>query len=419
MESTIMLFTHITLLLKSVGLVMHTANLWTLAAMTALLMKGKRARLYELARALPCRGALESRAQKIRRWLSNPKIVVQDFLPLFLELLAPVLLPLPGITLIIDRTSWKRLGIQINLFLCSIAFNGRSFPIFWFFLPKRGCSGLVQQKELLTPVLNALSAHPLLSALPITVAADREFCSPLLSAWLKEQGVHFDIRVKKSYRVSREDFPSIPISMFLEKCQRGEYYFYSHVLLTEQHHIRLNLIICWRPDCDEPIALISDLEETQAVTATSQQRPWIETLNRDLKSSGFDLERGKVTDSTRIARMLIPAAFAYIFLVILGYAEELTASPPQLTQGRNEDDFAPQTPSPKRTHSLFTQARNRISDILERTTLTIVARVFEQFFDFLAKLRHQRTGDTIHKLFQTYGRWQCLLLKGFHSSVRY
>ncbi len=276
METTLMLIAHLMLVFKHLTGAMDVRNLRILAAMTALLMKGKRARLYELARALPGGGTLESRAQKLRRWLSHPNIVAQDFLPVFLEILAPVLLSLQSIPLIIDRTSWTRLGVHVNLFLCSIAFNGRSFPIFWIFLPTRGCSSLAHQKALLTPVLTALAAHPLLSALPITVVADREFCSPLLSDWLNEWGIHFDIRVKKSYGVSREDFPSILIRRFLENCQRGEYYFYSNVLLTEQHQMRVNLLICWRPDCDEPIALISDLEETPAVTATYQQRSWIE-----------------------------------------------------------------------------------------------------------------------------------------------
>ncbi len=155
------------------------------------------------------------------------------------------------------------------------------------------------------------------------------------------------------------------------------------------------------------------------MTTSYQQRPWIETLNRDLKSSGFDLERGKMTDSSRLSHLLIPVAFAYILLVILGYAEELTSSPPPLTKGHDDDVFPPRSSAPKRTYSLFTQARNRITDVLEREPLKIVCQFFEQFFEFLTTLLSQRTGDTMQKLFQTYARRQCLLLKGSHSSVRY
>jgi len=221
METTITLIINFIILFKQLAIVMDARNLWTLAAMTALLMKGKRAHLYELARALPCDGKLESRVQKLRRWVSNSAIIPIDMLPAFLALLAPALSQLSEIVLIIDRTSWTRLGIHINLFLCSIAFNGRSFPVFWLLLPTRGCSTLAEQQALLTPVLTALAAHPLLSALPITVLADREFCSPLLGQWLKKQGIHWAIRVKKSFYVSRSDIPAIQISRFLERCQRA------------------------------------------------------------------------------------------------------------------------------------------------------------------------------------------------------
>jgi len=419
METTVQLIANILMILKHVRVVMDPRNLRTLAAMIALLMKGKRARLYELARALPGGGNVESRAQKLRRWVSNVHISAEDFLPLYLNLLAPVLATQTSITLIIDRTSWTRLGVHLNLFLCSIAFNGRSFPIFWYFLPKRGASNLEEQQHLLTPVLTALAAHPLLAALPVTVAADREFCSPLLAQWLTAWGVHVDIRVKKSFFVSREDVPPVLISRFLQHCERGRYYFYRNVRLTEEHRIRVNLLIYWRPDCDEPIAMITDLEEAAAVVETYHQRPWIETLNRDLKSGGFDLERGKITDSDRLGRLLIAVAFAYIFLVILGHAEDVNSPPNVMKKGRKSDIVPEKKHSSGRTHSLFSQARNRMTDLLERTPLQGVHQFFEQFFDFLTTLLNQHVADTVNKLFKVYARRQCLLLKGFQSSVRY
>jgi hypothetical protein len=197
---------------------------------------------------------------------------------------------------------------------------------------------------LLTPVLTAIAAHPLLMTLPVTVVADREFCSPLLAQWLVTQGVHVDIRVKKSFFVSREDFPAMLISRFLEHCERGEDYLYPQVRVTKEHQIRVNLLIYWRSDCDEPIAMITDLEEAAAVTETYHQRPWIESLNRDLKSGGFDLERGKITDSERLSNLLIAVAFAYILLVILGHAEDAYCPSDELKKGRNALSFPKKTP---------------------------------------------------------------------------
>lgn len=397
METTITLIADFILLFKQLHLVMEARNLWTMAAMTALLLKGKPAHLYALGKALPCKGKLESRVQKLRRWVSNPTITSEHSIPARLHLLAPLLAQLPECILIIDRTEWTRLGVHVNLFLCSIAFHGRSFPIYWTLLPKRGCSSLKDQKALLTPVLTAVAAHPLLAPMQTTIVADREFCAPTLARWLKNRGFHFCLRVKKSYRVSRSDMPSIPIRACFPHCQPDTYYFFPDVLLTEEHLFCCNLFVYWREDCQEPLALITDREEATVAADSYHDRMFIETLNRDLKSSGYDIERGKITDPKRLENFLIPISFAYILAVIQGHVEELKQ---------------PVTPLKKRTLSLFTKARNRIIDLLERTPLSVVLQFFQQFFQFLFILLLQKSADMVTNVFRSYTKQQSLLLEG-------
>jgi hypothetical protein len=397
METTITLIAELIIVFKQLHIVMEARNLWTLAAMTTLLLKGKRAQLYVLAKALPCKGKLDSRVQKLRRWVSNLKITPEQSLSARLNLLAPLLSQLPALTLIIDRTQWTRLGVQINLFLCSIAFKGRSLPIYWTFLPKRGCSSFEDQKALLNPVLAALAAHPILSQIPTKVVADREFCSPKLPRWLKGFGIRFCLRVKKSYRVSRPDIPSRPIRVFLKHCPKGEYCFFTDIFLTEEHHFRCNLFVSWREDCQEPIALITDIEEATVVNESYRERMFIETFNRDLKSGGYDIEHGKMTDSKRLANFLIPIAFAYILSVIQGHVEEL---------------IEPLPPLKKRTLSLFSKARNRMIDLLERTSFSVIREFFQQFFQFLFILLLQKSADTVTNVFRSYAKQQSLLLEG-------
>lgn len=396
METTITLIAHFVVLFKQLHLLMEARNLWTLAAMTALLLKGKCAHLYELGKALPCKGKPESRVQKLRRWVSNPTITPEQSIEARLTLLAPILSHRSELTLIIDRTEWTRLGMHINLFLCSIAFNGRSFPIFWILLSKRGCSSLDDQQALLTPVLTALAMHSTLAHIPPTVVADREFCSPKLGKWLKGLGIHWAIRVKKSYRVSRSDIPSIPLSLFFAHCQMGTYYFFPNLLLTTEHQFRVHVVLYWRPDCQEPLALITDLDEARAVEACYHERMFIETLNRDLKSSGYDIERGRMTDAKRLENFLIPISFAYILSVIQGYVEELKH---------------PLPPLHKRRLSLFTQAKHRFNDLFDRTALTITMAFFQQFFHFLTTLLFQKIPEDATMLFQRFAQQQRILLQ--------
>jgi hypothetical protein len=397
METTITLIAELTLLFKQLQITLDARNLWTLAAMTALLMKGKPAHLSVLGKALPCKGKAESRIQKLRRWLSNPKLSPHQFIAARVRVVAPMLAQLPELTLIIDRTEWTRRGGHMNLFLCSLAFQGRSFPLHWMFLPTRGCSSLAHQQALLQPVLDELTAHPLLAGKPTTVVADREFCAPTLARWLTSRGLHFALRIKQHYTVSRSDIPATPVREFFSSCDQGTYYFFRHVTLTAKHRFPCHLFIVWREDCQEPLALMTDRKDAAIANGCYQERMFSETLNRDMKSSGYDLERGRMTDQTRLDRLLIPLAFAYILSVIQGYVEELVQ---------------PVSSLKRRSLSLFTKARNRMLDLLDRTPLAMVLQFVEQFFHFLLTILLLKRPDSLTKVFRTQAHQQALFLKG-------
>ena len=376
METTLTLIQEILRVIAEADFVLDARNLWTFAARCALLLKGKKAHLYELGRALPCPGKEAGRVQKIRRWLSNPKLSPELFLPLQLWVLSPWLSQLPALALIIDRTEWKRLGVHINLFICSGAYKGRSSPVYWCLLSKEGCSSLPEQKALLRPVLQVLAADPRLSAIPKKVVADREFCSPKLARWVKKQlGISFAIRVKKSYKVHRKDIPSVNVEHFLAQCRKGEFIFLEHVRVTNNSKFRVKLLVYWREDSEAPIALITDGKDPHNTLSEYRERTCIETLNRDLKSSGYDIEKGRVTQPKRIENFLLPSSFSYSFAVIQGTLEELKDPRPPLQQ---------------RQLSLFTRGRRAFLEALDRKTLYSSRKCFQQFFDFIIEVASEK-----------------------------
>ena len=63
------------------------------------------------------------------------------------------------------------------------------------------------------------------------------------------------------------------------------------------HRYRANLLLYWRDDCDEPLAVMTDLAEAEAASDTYRERPFIETLHRDIKSGGDEVEGSRVTDN--------------------------------------------------------------------------------------------------------------------------
>ena len=396
MEATLILLNSCMMLLLQLGVCLDPRNLWTLCAMIALLLKGTPLHLYSLARALPGTGKVESRAQKLRRWLSHPKISPTMFVGLWITLLAPVLVQMGHITLIIDRTDWKKRGVHLNILFCSIAFFGRSFPVHWTLLPHAGCSTLAQQKAVLDPVLAAILSHPRLVPLSLKVCADREFGSPLLADWLKEHWhCQFALRVKRSIIVSRTDIPPTPLRRFFAKMERGQYYFFENVTLTDSHRYCANLFLYWREDCDEPLAVMTDLAEADVASDTYRERPFIETLHRDIKSGGYDIEGSRVTDLPRVTNLLIPAAFAYILVLIQGRLEELRDPCPPL----------------KARHlSLFSQGQNRFTDLIERHPFPTLHQFAIQLVQFLVAMFQRPSTEDLIRSFTLFAQKQLLLL---------
>lgn len=365
METTMTLITNLLALFIQVNLVLDRRNLWTLAAMIALLLKGKRAHPYELGKALPCSGKENSRVHKIRRWLTNPRMTPVSFLPTFLRVFAPFLRHLPGITLIIDRTAWHRRRPHLTLFVCSVVCHSRAFPLDWLFLPTRGCSSWHDQQRLRTPVLTALAANSSLTALPRTVLADRACCAPKFATGLTHQHTRFCLRVKKSYRIMRSDLPSTPIGGVFAHCRQNTDYFFDHVRITASSGLQAHLFLSWRSECAEPLALITDLTESTALPTIYHDRIFIDTLHRDSKSGGDDVERGKLTDTKRLSALLIPMTMAYMLTVIHGQLDDLPQARPPLK---------------KRRLSLFARARQLFQEVCDRKPFAVASRFFQLFF---------------------------------------
>ena len=57
----------------------------------------------------------------------------------------------------LDRTQWK----EYNVLMVSAMVQKRAFPIFWTLLDKHGASNLVEQQQVLRPVIRLLNRYKL------------------------------------------------------------------------------------------------------------------------------------------------------------------------------------------------------------------------------------------------------------------
>ncbi len=156
----------------------------------------KEVSLEKIATALPLPILFESRRKKVQRFLSLPILNIETlWLPIIKNWLAQNFTANQVIYLVIDRTIWQRK----NLIMISVIYEQRAIPVYFELLPKLGSSNLSEQTSLISQVL------PLFKEYKLIVLGDREFCSIKLANWLREQKVHFCLRLKKDEFVEFEN----------------------------------------------------------------------------------------------------------------------------------------------------------------------------------------------------------------------
>jgi hypothetical protein len=114
----------------------------------------KQLKLDLLAESLPLPIEFESRRQKLRRFLRLPKLDIKKIWFASLKELFKKSRENREDKkyMAIDRTN---LG-TINLLMVSWIYEQRALPIYWEFLPKKGSSGLEEQKRVLEKVFELL-----------------------------------------------------------------------------------------------------------------------------------------------------------------------------------------------------------------------------------------------------------------------
>jgi hypothetical protein len=304
--------------------------------------------------------------QRVRRFLSNPRISPSLTVKPLIYLMRPLLEKLPEIILIVDRTDWKKRRQYINILSVAVSYKGRALPLYWMVFGKKGNSSLEQWKQVLFPVIIVLQQMNWLSdkQIHIHVVADREFASPKLAEWLKTiYDVAVTLRIKASMYLTGEDTPETKVASLIKRMKKSSHYILYNQVLTRDSSFKMNVLLTWNKDYEEPLVVATTEENPVHADTTYKQRFNIEHMHKDWKSNAFDLEKTRVTDPKRIETLLIPIAFAYILCVLEGENKE-----------RNGEVRTP--PKGKvRMVSLFLNGFRTISRYLQRESL----RQFKRF----------------------------------------
>lgn len=288
------------------------ANYIFLKILMTVLQSIKKVSLEGIATAIPIPILFESRRRRLQRFLSLPNLTMEKtWFPIVKAWLKVNFKIEEMIYIVIDRTNWE----NTNLFVVSVVWNKRAFPVYCEKLDKKGSSNIEEQTKIISKIL------PLFKKYKVCVLGDREFCSIKLANWLHEQKVYFCTRLKKNTYVTVEK--ELATQLESTGLKPGNSFFYEGVKITKQNGFgSFNIAAKWKSNnskkkANEGWFLVTNLEGLEIAISSYEKRFGIEEMFRDFKTGGYNLEDTKVSEN-RLISLIILISIAYTSATIQG-----------------------------------------------------------------------------------------------------
>ena len=88
--------------------------------------------------------------------------------------------------------------------------------------------------------------------------------------------------------------------------------------MTADEYGPVSILALWEEAYEEPLFLVTTMLDLEAAVVLYRKRAHVETFFSDQKSRGFHLHKSHLRDPARLARLLIAACLAYLWVVYLG-----------------------------------------------------------------------------------------------------
>lgn len=288
------------------------SQLLSLRMLVWLLQRHKQVKLERLAACLPLPILYESRRRHVQRFLVLKQLSISLlWLPLIKKIIHEQIPKGIELILALDRTQWQ----DKNLFMVSLVWHKRAFPIYWQFLDDIGSSNLAQQKAVLRPALRLLKAYNLI------VVGDREFHSIQLADWLEKQKVQFALRQKQNTYFQERWQNEKPLNQL--NLRPGMKVFLRGVRMTKSKGFgRFNVAGYWKRKYrgkqeKEPWYLLTNLDSLEKALKVYKFRSGIEAMFKDCKTGGYNLEGSKASVQ-RLTNLVLLMAIAYTCAALQG-----------------------------------------------------------------------------------------------------
>jgi hypothetical protein len=284
-------------------------HLVTLAALISGIVASKSTQLPKIASQVPNGTKPESRVKRFARWMGNDTITEQWYFIPYAEVLLTQL-ALQTLVLVMDGSVVGRGCVALML---HVVYKGRALPLAW--QVRKGKKGHFPESMHIALVEQVQAWIPLGAA--VVLLGDGEFDGTGLQHTVAEAGWSYVCRTGCHMTASWQG-ETFRLDTLGTCIKPGTLVAFSDVHFTEAAYGPIMLICCWATGYQEPLYLVSNMDTAEEAARLYAKRFRIETFFSDQKSRGFHLHKSHIADATRLARLLIAACLAYIWIVYLG-----------------------------------------------------------------------------------------------------
>lgn len=260
-----------------------------------------------VAKKTPTGAKANSREKQIYRWYENKNNQADIY---FLPFIESLLAGLSERTYVI-AIDGSEIGRGCLCLMATLIYQKRAIPLAWVVVKgSKGHFPATTHCELLEQVQARLPADA-----SVVVVGDGEFDSVALQKSLQTMQWEYVCRTASSSQIFYE---GAWLALRDLGILRGNQIWLTDVLFSHQEYGPVSLMLWWDKAEKEPLYLVSNLELACEACAFYKQRMRIETFFSDQKSRGFHLHKSHIADPARLARVLIAACLAYIWIIYLG-----------------------------------------------------------------------------------------------------
>ncbi len=285
-------------------------HLTVLAALISGMVGSRSSQLPAIAAKVPGTAVRESRIKQYARWVQNPRISPEVFFLPFAQALLAHLSTRQSLVLIMDGSE---IGRRCAVLMVSVLFHHRALPLAWVTVGGRGHGGQLTEAVHLALLREVHALLP--EGADVIFLGDGEFDGVRLQSQLQRYHWEYVCRTAKNTAL---EVDGEAVSFLELGVQPGECRGLSPVYCSGQRYGPVLAIAWWAKGYDEPLFLVSNFDLVAEACHWYAKRFHIETFFSDQKSRGFRLDKSHLSDPHRLARLLMAACLAYIWIVYLG-----------------------------------------------------------------------------------------------------